>query len=66
MQKLFHDKEEELEEEKKELLRWFSPQEVLWLQEEHPHLAHIAADPASGSQVIFEVREIIDEEFYLD
>lgn len=61
---LFVNKEEQLRQERKELSKWFLPREVLWLQQEHPHLAHMAADSDSGSQIIFEAQEIIDREFY--
>lgn len=61
---LFRSKHDQEIEDRKELLKWFSPKEVLWLQQAHPHLAHKVADPKARSQLIFEAQEIIDNEFH--
>lgn len=50
--------------EKEELLRWFSAEEISWLQKNRPDLAKFAANTHSGTQSIFLVRNILDKEFY--
>lgn len=50
--------------ERRELLRWFTAEEISWLQKNHPDLARIAANPNSGTQSIFSVQNILDQELY--
>ena len=43
--------------------KWFNDQEVAWLKEKHPHLYKELENPYSGTQIIFDARRILDEEY---
>lgn len=46
--------------------KWFDEKEIEWLKVHHPRLYESIEDISSGTQVIFDARKMLDEEYHPD